>query len=364
MSMKIPFSFFKYFPAPKYIGMPHVGFDISSNDVRYAELIKSPRGLTLGRFGTQEFAKPIVFDDKLAQNQDLISILKKIQKNNKFNFVEVSIPEEKAYLFTTEIPNGTVEEVRSHIEFHLEENVPISLADAVFDYHIIKKNNKKGTDFASVSVVPRIVIEDYIDLFEKCGMTPVSFLIENTAITRSIISAEDMSTYLVVNIGSAKTVLSIVSEQAVQFTSTVNIGGADFATAIGKEHSITVEQAIKMIQEKGFSRTESNNDFFLSLINVASALRDEIQRVYMYWLSHIDKNGKDTNAPFRVLLTGRDSSIIGFREYMALSLKVPVDLANVWVNVLSFDQEIPPIEHLDSLDYATAIGLALPKSRY
>ncbi len=216
--------------------------------------------------------------------------------------MEVSIPEEKAYLFTTEIPNGTVEEVRSHIEFHLEENVPISLADAVFDYHIIKKNNKKGTDFASVSVVPRIVIEDYIDLFEKCGMTPVSFLIENTAITRSIISAEDMSTYLVVNIGSAKTVLSIVSEQAVQFTSTVNIGGADFATAIGKEHSITVEQAIKMIQEKGFSRTESNNDFFLSLINVASALRDEIQRVYMYWLSHIDKKPCSNRYARHVLL--------------------------------------------------------------
>jgi Tfp pilus assembly PilM family ATPase len=213
-------------------------------------------------------------------------------------------------------------------------------------------------------VVPRAVIDDYIALFEKCGMTPVSFLIENQAITRSIISLEDMETYLVVNIGKTKTVLSIVNEQAVQFTSTVNIGGDDFATAIAKENSISKEEAERMIREKGFVRTESNNDFFLSLINVASALRDEIQRVYMYWLSHVDKNGKDPMGPFKILLTGRDSSIIGFREYMALSLKVPVDLANVWINVLSFDQEIPPIDHLDSLNYAIVIGLALPKSRY
>lgn len=362
--MKLPLSFFKYFPAPKYIGMPHVGFDISTDAIRYIELVKSPKGLTLGRFGTQEIPKPVIFDDKLSSNQDLVLSLKKLQKNNKFNFVEISIPEEKAYLFTMEIPRGDNDAVRSHIEFHLEENVPISLADAVFDYHIIKKGNTKDVDFASVSVVPRVVIDDYTSLFEKCGMTPVSFLIENQAITRSIIGMEDLSTYLVVNIGRTKTVLSIVSEQAVQFTSTVNIGGEDFATAIAKENSITKEQAEKMIQEKGFVRTENNNDFFLSLINVVSALRDEIQRVYMYWLSHIDKTGKDTNAPFKVLLTGRDSSIIGFREYMALSLKVPVDLANVWVNVLSFDQEIPPIEHLDSLNYATVIGLALPKSRY
>lgn len=362
--MKSFSSFFKYFPAPKYIGMPHVGFEISSNAIRYIEIVKSPKGLTLGKFGIQELVTPVVFNETLSSNQDLIMSLKKLQKANKFNFVEISIPEEKAYLFTTEVPSGDEEVVRSHIEFHLEENVPVALADTVFDYHIIKRNSKKGTDFASVSVVPRGVIEDYISLFEKCGMTPVSFLIENQAITRSIISLDDMDTYLVVNIGKAKTVLSIVNEQTVQFTSTVNIGGDDFVTAIAKENSITKEQAEKMIREKGFVRTDNNNDFFLSLINVVSALRDEIQRVYMYWLSHVDKNGKDPTAPFKVLLTGRDSSIIGFREYMALSLKVPVDLANVWVNVLSFDEEIPPIEHLESLNYATVIGLALPKSKY
>ncbi len=342
--------------------MPHVGFDISTNAVRYVQLIKSPKGLVLGRFNTQIFPKPINLEEKLSSNQDLILSLKKIQKNNKFNFVEIAIPEEKAYLFTTEIPSGDDEVVRNHIEFHLEENVPISLVDAVFDYHIIKKDDKKGISFASVSVVPRAVIDDFITLFEKCGMTPVSFLIENQAISRAIISLKDMETYLVVNIGRTKTVLSIVSEQAVQFTSTVNIGADDFATAIAKENSISKEEAEKMIWEKGFVRTGNNNDFFLSLINVASALRDEILRVYMYWISYVDKNGKDPTVSFKILLTGRSSSIIGFREYMALSLNVSVDLANVWVNVLSFDNEIPPIERLDSLDYATVIGLALPKS--
>lgn len=142
--MKMPISFFKYFPAPKYIGMPHVGFDISSNAIRYIELVKSPKGLTLGRFGTQELTTPVIFDDKLASNQDLILSLKKLQKTNRFNFVEISIPEEKAYLFTMEIPSGESEAVRNHIEFHLEENVPIALADAVFDYHIIKKGNKRS----------------------------------------------------------------------------------------------------------------------------------------------------------------------------------------------------------------------------
>ena len=87
-----PSSIFKYFPPPEYIGMPHVGFDITVNSVKYAELLKSPKGLKLGRFGTQDLPSPLVFNENLASNQDLLAIIKKLQRNNKFNFVEVSIP--------------------------------------------------------------------------------------------------------------------------------------------------------------------------------------------------------------------------------------------------------------------------------
>lgn len=343
------------------MAMPHVGVDISANSVRYVELVRKPTGLALGKFGTQDVPTPVSFNEPLINNKDLIAALKKVQRVNKFQFVEVSIPEEKSYLFTTEVPSGDPETIRNHIEFHLEENVPISLTDAIFDYHIIHRDNKKGVDFASVSVVPQQVIDQYIDLFNMAGMTPVSFLIENQALTKAIIPENDTCMYLVVHIGDRKTVLSIVSEGSVQFTSTVSVGGDDFTNAISKEYNISFAEAEKMKEEKGFTRTTENTTFFMLLINSVSALRDEIQKAYMYWLSHIDKNGKDASAPLKVILAGRDASIIGFRDYMSLSLKVPVELANVWVNVLSFDKEIPPIEYLESLDYATVIGLALPK---
>jgi len=354
--------FFRHFPTPKYMAMPHVGVDISTNSIRYLELIRKPYGLALGKYGIQEIPTPVSFNEPFVANKDLVAALKKIQRANKFTFVEVSIPEDKSYLFTTEVPAGDPEIIRSHIEFHLEENVPISLADAVFDYHIIHQDNKKGVDFASVSVVPQQIIDQYIELFEAAGMTPVSFLIVIQALTKAIIIEDDPSMYLVVHIGDKKTVLSIVSEGSVQFTSTVAVGGDDFTNAIAKEYSISFEEAEKMKKDKGFTRTTENTTFFMLLINAVSALRDEIQKAYMYWLSHIEKSGKDMSIPLKVILAGRDASIIGFRDYMSLSLKVPVELANVWVNVLSFENEIPPIEYLESLDYATVVGLALPKN--
>ncbi len=342
--------------------MAHVGIDISSTSIRFLELVRAGGGLKLGRYANQPLLNALVPGESLAKNQDLIAALKKVQRANKLSFVEIAIPEEKAYLFTTEIPSGNDQAVRDHIEYHLEENVPVSLAEAVFDYHVIRKGDKKGENFASVAVVPRAVMDEYIQLFEICDMTPVSFLIENQALARAVVKQDDGGMYLIVNIGSKKTVLSVVSDQAVQFTSTVNIGEEDFNNAIMKEYSVTRDEALALKQQKGFVKNADNTSFFLSFVNVASALRDEIDRVHTYWLSHVEKMGRDTGAPFGVLLAGRDSSVIGFREYMALSLKMPVELVNVWSNVFSFEDEIPPIEYLESLNYATVIGLALPKN--
>jgi Tfp pilus assembly PilM family ATPase len=165
--MNLAKTFFRYFPTPKYVAMAHVGIDITPSSIRFLELVRSGGKLKLGRFADLPLPNPLLPGESLVQNKELQAALKKVQRTNRLSFVEIAIPEEKAYLFTTEIPSGDEAAVRSYIEYHLEENVPVSLAEAVFDYHIIKKNSKKGSDFASVAVVPRAVMEEYIDLCSK-----------------------------------------------------------------------------------------------------------------------------------------------------------------------------------------------------
>jgi hypothetical protein len=59
------------------------------------------------------------------------------------------------------------------------------------------------------------------------------------------------------------------------------------------------------------------------------------------------------------VLCGRDAGLVGFEEYLSFPLKIPVEVANVWQNVFSYNDYVPPISFLDSLDYASAVGLAL-----
>ncbi len=354
---------FKYFPTPEFLSMSHTGVDISPTAIRCIGLKQTTAGLKLGVYGEQLLPTVLTDMTNLHRNTEVVAALKKLQRTYKLSFVEVSIPEEKSYLFTMDAPDGDSDAIRSHIEFHLEENVPISLSDALFEYYVINRNTKANTVHVAVSVVPLAVAEDYIDLFVACGMTPVSFLIENQALSKAIIDKKDKNSYLVMNLGFKKTVLSVVSDDVVQFTSTIQIGSEDFTQAIMKSFNVSKEEAEKIKFEKGFSRSKDNEELFLSLINTASALKDEINRIYIYWQSYQEKmmGLRTIDSIKHVILAGKDASLGGFREYLALSLKVDVELANVWTNVLSFDKDIPEIPYAESLNYGTAVGLALPK---
>lgn len=367
--------FNRYFPTPHYLEMSHAGIDISSSMVRMAELSRTSRGLKLKTYSETRLDSPILPGQSLLSHKNLIEVLKKTQKDHNLKFVEVSIPEEKSYLFTIEVVDGTKEEIRTRIEMHIEENVPIALDDAVFDYHRIKKNETTGMQFLAVSVVPIIVIEEYIALFEECGMLPISFLIENQALSRAIIKKGDRENYLIVNVSRKNTVLSVVNDESVQFTSTIALGSEDFTNAIVSKLSINNEQARQVKYDKGFSREVGNEVVSDALVGVASILVEEIRKVFIYWnginnfrnpiedfSSAVNKSVASVGVE-KILIAGREAGIIGFRDFLAVSLKTPVEVANVWTNILSLENEIPEIPMKESLGYGTAFGLALLKDQ-
>jgi Tfp pilus assembly PilM family ATPase len=56
---------------------------------------------------------------------------------------------------------------------------------------------------------------------------------------------------------------------------------------------------------------------------------------------------------------GGSANLKGLADYIAGRAQAPCERGNVWRNVASFDEYIPPIDKRRSLQYATAIGLAL-----
>ena len=295
--------------------MSHAGLDISDDAIHFIEYSGSGNGRKIKKYGRVALPEGLIDGGDVKDEKKLGDILSVMSREHGLSYAKVSIPEEKAYLFETDIPSAGARAISQNIEFKLEENIPLSAADAVFAFDLLPVEKGK-TWRASVSAVEKSYIEGMMRLLRSAGIVPMSFETAPRAIAR-IVSGPA----IVVHCMARKTGVYIVSEHAVGFTSTIGVG------AMGADASAH-----------------------------AKALAAEVRRVYTYWLPKSDASGVPVK---RVIVVGL------FAERVAESLRpvvadiVEVELADVWRAVLDVAKYVPPIVKTDSLEYASAAGLAL-----
>jgi type IV pilus assembly protein PilM len=357
MAHRAQHSLLTYFPVPKFLEMPSVGIDISASAVRFLEIYPSDDCMVVGKYDSLELKQEVDFSENILKNEELRAILTSWKKKYKLSFVEASLPEEKAYLFQIDVPEGGDREMRDSIEFRLEENAPLSAAEAVFDFKIFGKSQKAGMQSAMVTVVPEKIAAAYTELLNSCGLTPVSFLMEAQALSKAIVPAGSDSTFFVIHMMKRKSVLFIIKNSTVRFSSSIALGSDTLTDALMKSLGKDREEARTIKRTQGFLKSKDN--VALDILTAAlQPLRDEIERIWIYWHTRKDEQASDIQ---EVLLSGKDTHIPGIKEYLSESLRVPISRANVWSNMCSFDEYVPIIPKEQASEFGVAIGLALPK---
>ncbi len=355
--MQMRHTYNRFFPPPKYLLMSSMGLDISDLSIKYAELVHTTKGVKVGRFGEKRIPSGVIESGKIKDTKKLTDILRELKRELGLEFVRVSLPEEQVYLFRLVIPKIDPKDIRSAIELSLEEHIPISAAEAIFDYELINET-EQGYDI-HVSALSRQVAESYLSIFKESGLVTLSLELEAEAIVRAAVADGDLGTYMLVDCGDARTGIAIVSGGKVSFTSTVDIGGTTLTGMIQKELKISYDEAEQMKKEQGLRRNAEKREVFSVLLNGVSILRDEINKHYVYWHVHANEGGITRPRIEKIILCGGDANLLGLVEYLSASMKVPVERADAWVNIPLIDADLPPIRLSESLSYITALGLAL-----
>jgi len=349
--------FYKVFPPPRFLTMRPAGLDISDEIIRLVSLKEGPTGLEVEHFAEKHLPDGVISAGDIKNPEKLKAALIALKKEHDLTFVRVSLPEEKAYIIRVKVPVTDEKDIRGNLELQLEEQVPIPVMEAVFDYDIIKKH--KDSFEVSLSVLPRNVVDVYLSVFKNTGITPVSFEIESQAIAKCVIPKGETGTSMVVDFERTKMSMSVVSEGVVRFTSSFALGSNALTEAIVKSMKVSTEEAETLRVTKGISVKEEDQNLFVSMVPMLAIMRDEINRHFIYWHTHEDQYGKDHPKIDQLILCGEGSVTPGLADHFAVGLKVPVKLANIMVNVNPLEQYIPDIEYGESFKYATAIGLAL-----
>lgn len=312
--------FFKLFPPPAFLTMPHAGLDVSDDGIRCVRYEGTLRSRRVGLAASTDFPPGLVDGGDIKDVQEFTSRIKAFALEHRLNRVKISIPEEKAYLFQTEVFGTDKQSILQNIEFKLEENVPLSAADALFYYERIPLPSG-GVSHASVSVVPKSYIEGYIGTLKGADMLPVAFEFAPKAIARAVVPADSRDSKIIVHAMRGKLGIYVVSGGVVCFTSTVEAGGPP-----------------------GESPTAE----------ALALLSREITRVSSYWAS------RDPDYPVtEAVLVGQGAA--GFDDAYRRSgseKPLPVRLGDVWQGSVDIERFIPPVSRVDSLEYVVAAGLA------
>jgi len=339
--------------------MPSAGFDISDEGVRFVEFERKPHGLVVSRFGERTIPTGLIAEGYVNDKDKVIEIFRSLAKDIGTQFVRATLPEERSYIFHTSLPRAAKDAMASAIEFKIQENVPIPPVKAIFDYEIVSGGREGDSDIGvSVTVVQRSLVETYTEILKAAGLIPTAFKIASQAIARAVAPSYEGEASLVIHVGDTKTILFIVEGGIVQFSSTLKVGSATFINLIEKYFKVSRAEAEKIKRQRIFSAGQENEELLFSLASSLSVVKDEMAKLMRYWQERSGAGNSATIA--KVILSGEDAILAEVDRYLSLESPISFGIAQVWRNAFSLDTYIPPLSLTEALNYAAAIGLALP----
>lgn len=353
-------------PPPQYLTMPNIGVDISDTSLKYIQFkptTKAGAPRELAQWGDMEIPAGTVAQGQVTDPEQLASVLREFKAQTNAEYIRVSLPEERAYLFETEIRRSTPNnELRGLLEFRLEENVPIPSRDVMFDYMVLPGEDNATNAQVVVAAYARETIDHYYNACVTAGLHPVAFEVEAQAMARAVIPQDMKRVAMLVDFGKTRTGIGIVQDGILLYTSTIDIGGDQLSQALRRQLGAeTAESELTQIKNtQGLVRGINDTTVRDALLSTISVIRDELATRMQYW--HMSHGNSHERRIGSVVLCGGSANLKGLPAYLTESLGIPVTRGNVWENSLSLEDTVPPIDRYHSFGYATAIGLALKHS--
>ena len=349
-------------PPPSYLTMPSLGVDISDTSLKYVQFNRyhtRHTRLAIKTWGDIDIPDGALSKGDIVDTEKLTTVLNEVRERTGAEQVRVSLPEERAYIFETEIASDTpFKEIRGLLEFRLEENVPLSPRDAFFDYDVFVDKNRPSMFRVVVTAYAREIVMEYYEACRAAQVTPLSFEVEAQAIARATLTKGDPGTYMIVDFGKTRTGVGIVHQGGLMYTSTIDIGGKELSAALRSQLGNKAESELTQIKNtQGLIPGAVDSSVYDAIMMTMSAIKDEVLMRIQYW------NARAGNDPDRhikgVILCGGSSNLKGLPSYFTETLGVESKRAQVWTNAFDSRRVVPPIGRRHSYGYATAIGLAL-----
>lgn len=320
--------------------MKSIGIDIGSHSIKVVELHSGSKGLNITAFFHHKFSISIQADHGIEAIEFLRELVSRYDESStRFN---IALRTDQVAIRSKFFPFNEKIKIQKSLPFELEEDIPFSTDNAIFDSKTIRLVGS-GAETLSCAA-PKHHIENAIQLATDCGFSPsilseegiaLSNLIEGWPDTPSMVAASNSvfeskekppcEIRIVLHLGHQRTIVTAYNGNQLLTVRSILWGGKNIVDAVAKKYSIPHIEASKEVESKSFILTSKQGASFdqVSFSDTISSSVREMIRDLQLTLLEIKSEYNATISEAQI--TGGASQIINLGAFLTQMLEVPVN---------------------------------------
>jgi type IV pilus assembly protein PilM len=346
---------FDFFPPP-------FGLDLSDLSLKTVWLRREGGEDSIASFGSVNLPIGAIVDGEILKEDLVVEAVRDLLETSgpgkiRTNRVVCSLPETKAFLRILTLPKMHPDEAKEAIKWEIEANIPLTLDQVYYDWQILPRALVPERDKMNVMVVAvaRSMVDQFHGLLERAGLEVVGLETESIAQARSLLpETDEQKTTLIVDLGDRRTSFLIAVGNIPVFTSSVPLSSQSMTDAIAKEMGLSFDAAEKLKITTGLGSLALPSPQLRAVKSILENLATEIERSIEFYFSSLRYSDRIDS----VILCGGGANTHGMLPYLSKRLKQNIEYGDPWVN-MHLGGNLPIIERKRSVQYSTAIGLAL-----
>jgi type IV pilus assembly protein PilM len=382
------------------------GLDIGDQSFKLAQL-KQAHGsgkYKLTALGSIEVPPGIMEEGTIADPREAARLINRLIKSStghpKGRGVVACLPEAKTFIKLIDAPADlSAKSLEKSVLKEIEQNIPLSLGELYFDWQLLTPEDRTESDLTHVpdgrddqsfetfaeteddepaqneddeedekeedqipvgnkiviGAAPKKLVDQYSEMLDLAGLTPIAFEIEAMAICRAIVPNDNLLTHPIgiLDIGATRSSLIIYDQDMIQMSISIPVAGTSITEMISKTLNLSLDDAETLKIECGLDANRCEDKIWSIVQPQIDDLTQKIKRALKYYKTSFPC-GRDIE---HLLVCGGGANFREIDTVLSRKMAIKVIRGDALINVKSPTNK--KFAKRRRLTFSTALGLAM-----
>ncbi len=330
-----------------------LSIDIGNDQIKVIQYKKSKNKVKIIKAILLDTPNGCVEDGAVADFESLATVLSEAIKEHGIKEKKAIFTVASSKIITREVdlPDLPKKKLDSLIQMNAEEYFPVELADYIVDYRILEHYVEGEDKMVRVNIVAahEPVMNTYIQLADAIGIKINGIDYSGNSIINYSEHMAKEGTYLLLDLGSRSTMVTIVSNGHVRFNRILVYGTSIVISSIQNHFNVRYKEAVKISGEQMLLKDKPAADDVLAsdVSNAMNQILSGIARLVDFYTSR-NKDGIE-----EIYLVGGGTNIEGIADYISEYFNVQTSVISE-LSTISSEQDATYQEN--GVYFANAIG--------